>query len=365
MAARRRSNKNRDLEPNLHEYGGYYKYRHPQTGKYHGMGKDKRAANAAARKLNSILLEHTDYTRRILTADAVRFADVIKRYRNEYLPTKKLKPRTLEETNYRLNRLEADLGDDLACDMSVKRLADYLDGHYKNNAYVKHRGLLVEIFRFALTKGLAESNPAEDTLAKTAAEKQRRPLSKAWFDSIHALAPEWLQIAMDFALVSLQRRSDLCAAKFGDIQDEHLYLVQRKTEKYGHRAHLRISIGPSLDAVFKRSRRTGVPSPFIIHRRPEKIRRSKETEHWTQVRPQTLSKAFAEVRDQVKEIARLPAEQRPTLHEIRALGGHLYLEAGFSEEYVQTLMGHSSAKMTAHYTDRHIEWTVCEAALPL
>jgi integrase len=70
------------------------------------------------------------------------------------------------------------------------------------------------------------------------------------------------------------------------------------------------------------------------------------------------------VRDLVPEIAKLKPEQRPTFHEIRSLGGHLYLHAGFTEEYVQTLMAHSTAKMTAHYTDRHEpEWVTINGAI--
>jgi integrase len=365
MAARRRSGKNQDLEPNLHEHGGYYKYRNPQTGKYHGMGSDRKKAIAAARKLNAMLMPTNDLVSRVVSDNAHLFGEILTRYRQEYLPTKKLKPKTLEETIYRLNRLERDLKDKPVQEMSVKFVADYLDQGFKNNAYIKFRGLLSEVFKFGITKGLTDDNPIQNTLAKAAEEKARRPLSMEWYTAIYAQAPEWLQVAMDFALISLQRRGDICAAKFEDIEGQHLKLIQRKTEKHGHRAHLKIAIGSSLDAVIRRSRLSGIASPFIIHRRPQRIRRSKSMEHWTQVRPETLSKEFAKARDKVPEIKRLPAEERPTFHEIRALGGHLYLEAGFSDEYVQTLMGHSTLTMTHHYTDRHVEWTLCEAALPV
>lgn len=365
MAPRKRSEKNRDLEPGLYEQRGYFRYRHPQTGKYHGMGKDKRAANIAARKLNAMLLKPDDLTSRVLSTDAVLFTTLLHRYKTEYLPTLNLKPTTLKETGYRLNRLGKDLGKIQVCDMSVRQIADYLDGAFKNNSYTKHRGLLADIFKFGITKGLAESNLAEETLAKAADKKERLPLSKDWYDQIYARADEWLQIAMDFALISLQRRSDLCAAKFEDIENGYLKLVQQKTEKFGVRAHLRIQIGPSLEKVFKRSRASGIVSPFIVHHRPARIRKSKDKEHWSQVRPETLTKSFAAIRDQIPEIAKLPPGKRPTVHEIRSLGGHLYLEAGFSEEYVQTLMGHSTAAMTADYTDRHLEWTTCGAGLSI
>ncbi len=61
----------------------------------------------------------------------------------------------------------------------------------------------------------------------------------------------------------------------------------------------------------------------------------------------------------------MPAAQRPIFHEIRALGGALYLEQGFSKEYVNLLMRHTSQKMTDEYTDQHQNWTECEASLEL
>ena len=35
MNARRRLGVNHDLEPNLYQFDGYFKYKHPQTGKFH------------------------------------------------------------------------------------------------------------------------------------------------------------------------------------------------------------------------------------------------------------------------------------------------------------------------------------------
>ncbi|MFT4906312.1 MAG: integrase [Oleispira sp.] len=57
------------------------------------------------------------------------------------------------------------------------------------------------------------------------------------------------------------------------------------------------------------------------------------------------------MRDSIPEIKDMPAAQRPTFYEIRALSGSLYLEQGFSKEYVNLLMGHTSQKMTDEYTD--------------
>lgn len=353
------------LPTNLYQSAGYYKYRHPLTRKCYGMGKDEKAAVLAAEKLNLILKPELDLVQRVLSDKADYFGHMLDRYVTEYLPTKKLKPKTLAVTQYNLNRLEADLSKTKLSTLSVRFLSDYLDKGFKNNAYIKMRGLLVDIYRFGISKGLADNNLPALTLAKTPDDKQRQPLTLDWYNAIYALAPQWLQIAMQFALVTLQRRSDICAVQYEHIRDGHLHVIQQKTEKFGHRAFLRIEIGESLQAIINRSRQSGIASPYIIHTRPERLYHSKDKQHWSQIRPEHLSKMFKLTRDKVPLIKLLPPRQRPTFHEIRALGGWLYLEAGFPELYVQTLMGHATPCMTAHYTDRHQEWTSCKAELLL
>ena len=45
--------------------------------------------------------------------------------------------------------------------------------------------------------------------------------------------------------------------------------------------------------------------------------------------------------------------ERPTFHELRALGAWLYEQQGFPQEYIQALMGHADVKMTEHYQAGH------------
>jgi len=57
--------------------------------------------------------------------------------------------------------------------LDVLTVAEYLDG-FENNGYTKHRGLLVQVFAFAVAKGLCYRNSAELTLVKKEAEKKRQ-----------------------------------------------------------------------------------------------------------------------------------------------------------------------------------------------
>lgn len=91
-------------------------------------------------------------------------------------------------------------------------------------------------------------------LAKNVEKKKRLPLSLEDFFAIRAQAPHWLQIAMDLAIVSLQRRGDICALTYDKIKDGRMFVIQEKTEKHGVRARLSIEFGPQLEAIIKASR---------------------------------------------------------------------------------------------------------------
>ncbi|OZY48507.1 integrase [Pseudomonas lundensis] len=68
-----------------------------------------------------------------------------------------------------------------------------------------------------------------------------------------------------------------------------------------------------------------------------------------------LSNEFSKARDAAHAYDHISATERPTFHEIRALGAWLYEQQNFPQEYIQVLMGHADAKMTKHYQDGHIE----------
>jgi integrase len=106
-------------------------------------------------------------------------------------------------------------------------------------------------------------------------------------------------------------------------------------------------------------------SPYIIHRRPDRLTKqnckAKAKSHFTQVTAGYLSKAFAAVRDRLPIFNDIPAEKRPTFHEIRSLGTKLYEDQGID---AQSLLGHTNRAMTEKYKDGHeVEWTEVTASL--
>jgi len=369
MAPRKR--KYKQLEPNLYQATvkgkTYYRYQHPITGKYHGMGADRAKANAAARILNAKLIPDTDsLADRVLSSSDIAFSEVIDRFTVEILDQKQTSKGTRQNYQYRLKRFREDLGDKLVRSFTVKDCAEYLDANFERDSYIKHRGTLVELFRFAVVKGLIDSNPAEVTYAKSQqTQKQRQRMTISQYKAIHKAAPDWLKIAMELALVTLQGRWEVTHMRFDQIQDDSLYVVREKT-KGNDWAHLKIQLTPQLQSIVQEARQSGIASPYIVHRRPQRVKPNKETDHWSQIAPNTFTAEFRKVRDSVIAISVIPKERRPTFHEIRALGSHLYEKAGYSRSYVQKLMAHGDEKMTEHYQSGHEQkWVAVEAGLDL
>ena len=138
MAPRRRLKKNKDLAANLYANvkNGvtYYQYRHPGTGQYHAMGTNKPEAQAAARQLNSILVKETDLVGEVLGTAGKDIKHLIGRYRKELLPTKRLAEGTLKILEYRLKRIERDIGTKQIDEVDVQTIAKYLDDNLERDA---------------------------------------------------------------------------------------------------------------------------------------------------------------------------------------------------------------------------------------
>lgn len=366
MAPRRRSGD--DLPPNLYKNGDYYRYRHPVTGRSFGMGSNKAEAIADAKKANALLAQKSDFVKRILGQENETWAVLVRRYITERQIDEGKKHSTTKEENYRLEHIVHGLGNVELQSTTQRLISDYLSKNYTGNSYTKHRGTLIKLFKFGIASGMFPDgfpNLAEATLTAREEPKLRQVLTIEQFHAVRDCAEPWLQVAMDFSLITLQRRGDVVLAKYTDIENDELKIIQQKTEKHGERAYLKIKIGSDLKEVVARSRSIGPVCPFIIHRVPKRKETFEGQEHWAQIRDQFLTKAFNKARDKSGIFKSLNPGEAPTFHEIRALGGALYLQQGFSKEYVNLLMGHTTLRMTDSYTDQHINWTECAAELKL
>lgn len=346
MSPRPRSKKNRDLPPGLYERKGRYYYRRPTDGKEVYLGSDRGAAKRAAKQANIHLSDDSTLTDKAIGIESHTVAGAVKSWLADDVAHRQLKPGTLENTTYRCNRIIEDLGRRMVATLSTMDVADWLNT-MDGDAYKAHRSVLSQVCDHAITRGWLMANPVTPTKPrKPGSAKQRERLTLDWYHAIHVQAEAWMQVAMDMSLVTLQRRGDVVAMKYSDDVDGSLIVRQEKTGPV-----LEIAIGAELRAIIKRSRQSGLVSPYIVHRRQQRTK--KGSEHRTQVAAEMVTRTFAELRDAIPEIALMPKAKRPTFHEIRALGGRLYELAGWSKQEIQDLMGHADEEMTEHYLEGH------------
>ena len=186
------------------------------------------------------------------------------------------------------------------------------------------------------------------------------------YQQLYASSPDWLKNAMDFSLITLQGLNEVVHAKFEHIDKDAntIKIIRKKTDK-NEWAFLELEISPELDAVIKRCRADGIASPFLIHHRPKRRNPCKTKEHWSQILPGYLGETLRDIRNELDTFTCMTKDKRPTFHEIRSLGSHLYDKAGFDKEnYVQPLMAHADVEMTERYQSGHeIKWTRVRADL--
>jgi len=357
MSPRPRKIANKPLPANLYPANGgkSYQYRHPVTGKFHGLGVSRVQAIADAKELNALLIPDSDFVAKILGHVTIR--QHAEWFMDNIAPEREYKPSTLQMYEVQIRKLNAALGDNAVADVDVQDVAKLLEHHTARTAN-QVRQVAADLFKVAISRGLRPDNPAEATL-KRREKKSRKRLTQAQYNAIHDQCPAWAKNAMDLALITLQRRGDVARMKFADVQGGRLLVVQEKTEKY-NTGYLAIAVGPKLGKVIQRCK-ADLVSPYLVHRRPQrKIKDRAGMQHWTQVKPQMITRAFAEARDGLELFDGVPDSERPTFHEIRALGIKRYKDSG---QDPQQLAGHATAKMTSNYDSGHdeIRWVEVSA----
>jgi integrase len=324
----------------------------------HGMGKDRRAAIDAAKQLNSILFPSAVLTEKVLGQNRETFADFLDWFKRETLPGLEVAESTRRDYRQKLLHVRASLGALETSSITVADIAGFLD-NYPPTQSNHYRSTLALLFKHAMSRGLCESNPAASTLKRKQKKIQQRLTLEA-FTAIHARAPVWLQNAMDLGLLTLQRRGDLAALKWEQVRDGYIWIQQQKVEKW-ESGNLKIRITPEIQAVLDRCQ-DGIKSAYVLHRQPDKRRKSEGREDFTAILPGLISKEFLKARNASEFYpADADALTLPGFHEIRSLGASLYEQSGKPKARVQALLGHTSEKMTEHYLKGHaVRWSEVE-----
>ncbi|MGA4442555.1 tyrosine-type recombinase/integrase [Ectopseudomonas hydrolytica] len=361
MSPRPRNKANKGLPQNLYldARRGTYRYRRPTDGVWFPFGSDRAKAVDAAKQLNLEFMRGADLVHKVQGVASDLFSDFLDTYEREIIPPRELAKGTLDLYAVRFRQFRRAF-EGLAVDQITIRMAaemlDSLPARSSNQA----RALLIDVFNHAASKGLCPDNPAASTIAKIE-KKQRKRHTVEGVRAIREKAPAWLQNAIDLALITAQRRTDILSMRFDDVRDGYLYVVQQKTSKASDAAWIRFKVTPQLQAVLSRCR-DNVPSPFLIHRRPDRKRQkqAEHKEHWTKIEERYLTRAFKEAREAAGCYASWADEEQPGFHEIRALSLHLYKKAGKDG---QRIAGHASEEMTKNYQRDHAD-VVWSDAIP-
>lgn len=345
----------------------YWRYKHPVTGKFHGLGSDEKLAKELAVEANSRLAEQQmrqvlkikdELIRKIGGSSSV--SDFAVRYRTiqeERYERGEIKINTLKQKSSPLKVFEQHLGMRPLDQVTVKDIVLILD-EYKQQGHNRmgqiFRKVIIDVFKEAQQLGdvPAGFNPAESA-KKPHVKISRQRLSFEEWALIYDAAEKdnyYLQKSMLLALVTGQRISDICKMRFSDISNDYLLIEQEKT---GAKIALPLAlkcdkIGYSIGDVITMCR-DSVLSPYILHHHNAKgtaVRGGK-------VKPTTLTAAFRKARESVVYDWTKDGTP-PTFHEQRSLSERLYREQGVN---TQILMGHASQAMTDRYNDsRGKEW---------
>lgn len=381
MTPRRRSAQGSSLPPNTYRNpsGGhvYYRWENPATRQKVSLGRDLEAAKARAEQLNAELAStFGSLTRREMNVRGgdLNCAIVLDRWWDEFVPRQDWSPRYLDEMRILKSRYARLWGKYKF--LGITRTV--LQAHWAKigpHAWQRHRQFWIHVFQFARSQWRQiETNEAEMTLRAPAADmkRKRQRHTLEGYEAIRKAAPRDLQVAMDLALYSLQRREDLVRLTRNDvIRDQEPWVLQVSPSKSARRGvHLRLKaprgskLRAALEAALALPAELGVMSPALLAHKPIRRTHGAGKTSVYQWSAQSLTKAFAAARDASGAYNELPSDEQPTLHQLRALGSWLYREAGYPEDHVQAILGHASVAMTeAYQSDHSVAWQDVEAGL--
>lgn len=197
-----------------------------------------------------------------------------------------------------------------------------------------------DMFGEDVNYGYLDRNPALQ-VKSTPVKIQRRRLTLDQWIAIEAYAsvhmPPWISMMLYLALLTGQRRSDLCRMKFTDVWDGVLHVEQMKTgTRVALPLHLRIDeIGMSLGDIIERCKMYAVTGEYLLRKH-----------NGCQLGDASLSARFEMARE--KAIPPTAQGTPPSLHECRSLAERIYREKGWD---TRKLLGHKDQKMTDMYNN--------------
>lgn len=329
------------LPPNLYLSRNYYLWRDPRSGKQYGLGTDRASAITQAIEANHhITGESTARLIDRLTGAADRtVADWCEQWEKEH-PKARTKP------------LREALGHIVLAKLEPLQIAQWLK-RWDDKLRMRQAMLSTAkvVFKGAIGAGWIKVSPAAD-LTTTTPHTTRERMTLDIYKAILAKADPVLAKAMNLAIVTGQRRSDIIKLQWSQVRDGHLHVIQSKAIDAARASKIRIPLGLHIAALNLTlgsaiaACRDNVVSRYVIHH----IRHQGQAKPGNKFRDKTIEQMFRDARD----AAGITGENPPTFHEIRSLSARLFKEQGID---VRVLLGHKTEEMVALYQDnRGAEW---------
>lgn len=257
------------------------------------------------------------------------------------LSARGLSPKTLANHDVALRQLNAAIGRQVISRVRPHEIATATREMHLRHPHAAQR-LLAEaraVFAEAVALGWSDCNPAAEVrmpVAKIARQRLTLEQWQAMAEHARANMPPWIWRMLILALVTGQRRGDLCRLQFDDVRDDHLCLCQEKTGTL-----VRIPLSLRLDVVdlsvgdaIEMCRGYSKGSVYLLRKSTG-----------AQLSPDSLSARFETCREAVFGLH--SGEGQPaSLHECRSLAERLYREQGVN---TRLLLGHTRQKMTDLY----------------
>jgi len=353
MAPRRRSEKRRNFPDNLYETGGYYSWKHPETGRHIGIGRDKQRAFREAIEANAALAVKRPTLLERITGAANTWGDWCDEF-DKKLAERDSAKNTQRTRKSQMGRLRKCFDERrAAASLTTRDCADVLEAlkaEGKHRSAQAFRSFLIDCFDRMIAAGWRTDNPASVTDEVKVKVRRSRLTLDVFMRLYKATDIVWLRNAMALALVAGKDRDSVRNAKFADFRDGGWWCERTKTgARFFLPMHLRLNVfGMSLEDVQKQCRATGIVSHYLIHQ----TKRVKGARLGKPLHVDMITRVFS------AELAKLNLDwgdkKPPTFHEIRSLAARLHKEQG--DVNPQDLLSHKDPKSTATYTDGRGEW---------
>lgn len=237
----------------------------------------------------------------IKSEDSGLMSAIIARYRKDILSKK---ARNTQDTQGKqLDRLNKAFGHMRPSKIRPSHIAKYHDLIGLNAPYQANRelALITHVLKYAVRWGYIDENPARE-IQRHPEHARTRYVTHTEFEAVHSEAKPWVQILMDLAYLTGQRRIDLLSLQRKQLNDDGIYIRQSKTG-----TQLLIEWTYDLRSTIERALAElpapGVQSVYIIcDERGQQRRDAAFTTEWTRTMDRCIAKGVIEEKFQFRDI---------------------------------------------------------------